>query len=389
LTEGARSGNVNWEEDMGYALNRRQWLKASTVAITGFVARPSWIYPAKEKTFPRYFSEERQLVRLDSNESPFGISEKAREAIIDAIDLSNRYPHGRYFRLKELIARNEGLSPDHIFLGAGSTEVMVTLIHLIKSKGEILVGDPTYFDFIYYASLADCSFNRIKLNGSFEHDLVTMEKQASARTSLIYICNPLNPTGTISPADELRSFCRKASDKALVVVDEAYHEYVENSSYSSMVDLVKEGKDVIVTRTFSKIFGLAGLRVGYGMARPEIIENLKKMSRNFAPVSWLSLQAAIASYQDRVFMQTIKDKNKLMRQYLCQELKKSGLRWIPSHTNFVLLEVDQDAREMAKKMEDSKILVRPFDFHGRQWIRVSIGNRSQIQAFLSVLSDFI
>jgi histidinol-phosphate aminotransferase len=223
----------------------------------------------------------------------------------------------------------------------------------------------------------------------FEHDLGAMTKQISPQTSLIYICNPNNPTGSITAKDRLKLFCEHASNQALVVVDEAYHEYVDDGAYASMIDLVKRGKNVIVTRTFSKIFGLAGLRIGYGIAPPGTIENLKILSRNFAPVAWLSLQAAMASYQDRTFIQAVKEKNKQMRQYLCRELEGLGLRCVPSHTNFVLFQVDQDARKLAKRMEERKILVRPFGFHDRQWIRVTCGNRAELQAFLSSLTVFL
>ncbi len=389
LTDGSHSGNVNWEEDMGYALNRRQWLKASTVAVAGFVAGPSWIHPGREKSFFQDFSVEGQLVRLESNESPFGFSEKAKEAVYSSMALSNRYPHGHYPQLTNLIAEQEGISPDHIILGAGSTEVMVTLIHWAKNRGEILVGDPTYFDFIYYTGRAGCPLSKIKLTETFEHDLEAMEKRISSETALVYICNPLNPTGSISPADGLRKFCRSASERALVVVDEAYHEYVEDPDYSSMMDLVKEEKNVVVTRTFSKIFGLAGLRIGYGMAAPSIIERLKKLSRNFAPVSWLSLKAAIASYKDREFIRRVKEKNNQMKRYLSGELNRLGLFFIPSQTNFILFQVDRDAKQLAEKLERRHILIRPFSFHGHHWIRVSIGTRTELQAFVSALAAFI
>ncbi len=378
-----------WEEEMGYAFRRRQWLKTSTLAVAGLMASPRLVVSKRDLSFLLHISGEDKIIRLESNESPFGISDKAKAEIIRSIDLSNRYPHGHYNQLRELIAEREGIAPDHIILGAGSTEVMVTLIHLAKANGEIMVGDPTYFDFIYYANQAGCRLDKIRLNDNFEHDLDTMEKQVSARTSLIYICNPLNPTGSISSADDLKLFCERASEKAMVVVDEAYHEYVEDPSYSSMIDLVKEGKNIIVTRTFSKIFGLAGLRVGYGMADPEIIKHLKKISRNFAPVSWLSLKAAIATYNDQEFVRSVREKNSRMRRYLTKELDRIGLYSIPSQTNFVLFQIEQNAMELAKKLERFKILVRPFGFHDSQWIRVSCGTKEELRAFLSALASLI
>jgi histidinol-phosphate aminotransferase len=374
---------------MGYALNRRQWLKTSALAVAGLMAGPGLDACRKEASIPQKILRNGDLVLLNNNESPFGISQYAQEAITGSINLSNRYPHGFYSRLKELIAERENIAPDHIILGAGSTEVMVTLIHFAKTNGEILVGDPTYFDFIFYATRSMCMLNRVRLNDTFEHDMETMAKQISPKTSMIYICNPNNPTGSITPAHKLQPFCEQASKQALVVVDEAYHEYVEDEAYGSMIGLVKQGKNIIVTRTFSKIFGLAGLRIGYGIAPPRIIEKLNKLSRNFAPVAWLSLKAAIASYKDQKFIRSVKEKNSQVKRYLCQELEKMGILCVPSHTNFVLFKIDQDARELAKKLEELKILVRPFEFHDCQWIRVSCGTKEELQAFLSSLASFL
>jgi len=175
----------------------------------------------------------------------------------------------------------------------------------------------------------------------------------------------------------------------LVVVDEAYHEYVEDGAYGSMIDLVKQGENIIVTRTFSKIFGLAGLRIGYGIAPPGIIAKLDKLSRNFAPIAWLSLKAAIASYQDNDFLQGVKKINNHVKSHLYGELEKLGLYYIPSHTNFVLFKVNQDAAELAKKMEQQKIFIRPFGLHDKQWLRVSCGTKKELQVFISSLAELI
>lgn len=374
---------------MGYALNRRQWLKTSALAVAGLIAGSGLEACRKETSIPQDNWGNDDLIRLNNNESPFGISPNAWEAITGSIDSSNRYPHGHYSRLLDLIAERENIPPDHIILGTGSTDVMVTLIHHAKMGEEILVADPTYFDFLYYAKRADRLLNKVRLNNKFEHDLEAMEKRISTQTDLIYMCNPNNPTGSITPKDKLEPFCLHASEQALVVVDEAYHEYVEDEDYASMIGLAKSGKNIIVTRTFSKIFGLAGLRIGYGIAHPDIIEKLNKLSRNFAPVAWLSLKAAIASYQDNTFIQGVSEKNNQVKSYLYGELEKLDLYYIPSHTNFVLFKVGQDAVELTKKLELQKILVRPFEMHDKQWIRVSCGTKEELQAFIFSLAESI
>jgi histidinol-phosphate aminotransferase len=372
---------------MALHINRRQWLKTSAIAAAGLIAGSNFPACRRDTSLPQMSLGGEDTIRLNSNESPYGISENARQAIIGSIDRSSRYPHRRYFELEELIAEKESISTDNIILGAGSTEVMTTLIHLYGVKGETLVADPTYFDFVYYAKQVDCSLHYVPLNGNFEHDLQAMEQRVNPKTSLIYICNPNNPTGSITPGDKLRSFCERASQKAVVVVDEAYHEYVEDAACVSMIDLVKEGKNVVVTRTFSKIFGMAGLRVGYGMARPDIVEDLERIERNFAPVSWLSLRAAVECYKNGEFTQYVKQKNSEVKSYLYKELERLGLFYVPSHANFILIKVNQDSREMSKKFESRNILIRPFEFNGDYWIRVSLGTMEEMQAFTSALSD--
>ncbi|MDH5706926.1 MAG: histidinol-phosphate transaminase [Candidatus Aminicenantes bacterium] len=372
---------------MSLQLNRRQWLKTSAIAAAGLIVSRNYTACQRKDALSRLSLRGEEPIRLGNNESPYGISDGARQAIISSIDKSNRYPHGSYSQLKELIAERENVSAENIILGAGSTEVMTALIHVYGTQGSILVGDPTYFDFIIYASRARCPLQQVPLNDNFEHDLPAMEKRIDRDTRLIYICNPNNPTGSITPGEKLHLFCERASEKALVVVDEAYHEYVEDRAYASMIDLSREEKNVIVTRTFSKVFGLAGLRVGYGIARPDIIKELERMERNFAPVAWLSLMAAIASYKDPQFPRVVKQKNREVKSYLYGELEKLNLAYVPSHTNFVLFKVNQDSRKMAKDFERRSILIRPFEFKGQYWIRVSLGTMEEMKTFISVLKE--
>jgi histidinol-phosphate aminotransferase len=156
-----------------------------------------------------------------------------------------------------------------------------------------------------------------------------------------------------------------------------------------MTGLVKQGKNIIVTRTFSKIFGLAGLRIGFGMAHPDIIKKLNKLSRNFAPVAWLSLKAAIASYKDRIFVENVRQKNEQVKSYLYGELEKRGLFYIPSHTNFVLFRVDRSARELTEKLAKQNIFVRPFGLHDRQWVRVSLGTKEELRVLVNSLAESV
>jgi len=372
---------------MEFLIDRRQWLKTSALAVAGLMAGTGCVGCKGRTSGPLSDSEVDSFIRLDSNESPFGISKAAREAIASSIGQSNRYPQRHYPALKQLIAEREKVTPDHIILGAGSTEIMTTLIHLSKTKGEILIADPTYFDFVYYAVKSDCFLNKVPLTDNFEHDVDAMGNRLRSQTALVYICNPNNPTGSITPKDRLFSFCDQASQIALTVVDEAYHEYVEDSAYTSMIELVREGKNVMVTRTFSKIFGLAGLRIGYGIAQPEVIEELKKLERNFAPIAWLSFKAALASYRDRSFLRYVREKNEEVKFYLYEELKRLGYSYVLSHANFVLFKTSQDALTMVRELKKRRILVRAFEINRDHWIRISLGTCEEMQAFVLALEE--
>ena len=370
---------------MGIGMNRRQWLKKSAAAATGLLIAPEFIACLRQSTLYRSSPEPKEIIFLDNNESPYGMPPEAREAVLESLARANRYPHKSYSELTALIAKRERLPEDYVILGAGSTEIMNMAILSYGVKGEILTAHPTYFDFIFYAEQAKCPIQRVPVNERYELDLDAMVGRISKDTSLVYVCNPNNPTGTIVNKDKLRAFCTEASKKALVVVDEAYHEYVEDETYTSMVSLVRDGMNVAVTRTFSKVYGLAGLRIGYGMARPDILKNFERVQMNFASVAYSSLRAAIAAYGATAFISSVREKNSVARAYLENELRRLGYPCLPSRANFSLFEVKRNSREMAADLEKHGILVRPFDFAGKSWLRVSIGTEAEIQVFISAL----
>jgi histidinol-phosphate aminotransferase len=365
-------------------LNRRQWLKTGAAAFAGWLTR-SGPLSVQAGLLDCPDSESGGPIRLHNNESHFGLPEAAGTAIRDALNECGAYPDDHYHELVELIAARENLKPENIVLGAGSIEIITAALHVYMPEGGALVSDPTYFDFAYYAEKVHCRLHRVAVTDRYELDLPAMEKRAGSRVGLIYICNPQNPTGGMTPQAELRPFCRKASRKALVVLDEAYGDYVEDPAYSSMVGLVREGENVLVTRTFSKIFGMAGLRVGYGMARPDIIKNLLRLERNFAPVSSLSLRAAIAGYKDEEFVRKVRRQNRDVKTDMVTELRRLGFAFIPSHTNFIIFQVRQNSEELAKKLEDRSLLVRAFQFGGADWIRVSLGTPEEMRMFIAQL----
>ena len=373
---------------MSVNISRRRWLQASAATIAGLgLVRCSYELEQMETAEVPVLPPS-DVVRISSNENPYGISGKTQQAIVEAVQLSNRYPGGHRNELTELIAEHENVENENIFIGAGSTEILyLTALLYSTYGGEVVMADPSYFLFRGYFSRVGGNLRLVPLNDQYVHDLEVMDKRINDSTRITFICNPNNPTGTIVPGDELKSWCRRISNRTTVFVDEAYHELVDDPGHSSMVDLVREGRDVIVARTFSKIFGLAGLRVGYGIAHPDIISNMRRIQTNFSSVSVLSLRAAIASYKDKEFLAFTKQKNMEVRSYLYSVLDKHEYFYIPSHTNFVLFRIDRDAREFAEELEERKVFIRTFAFNDAQWIRASIGTMGEMRIFAENLEE--
>ncbi|RMG46334.1 MAG: aminotransferase class I/II-fold pyridoxal phosphate-dependent enzyme [Acidobacteria bacterium] len=364
---------------MQLPMNRRQWLKAGAVVAAGLavqrdVSGVEWVIsPSSER--------DQKFIRLHSNENPYGPSRRARRAMIAAFDEGCRYPSGHYEELKTLIAEKENVSPDHIILGAGSHEILhMAGVAYGLEGGEVLTAHPTYEGLEHYARMIGAYVHRVPLTEDFQIDLNAMDRRITQAVRLVFVCNPNNPTGRILPADRLREFCRAISRRTVVLVDEAYHDYVEAREYSSMIDLVREGYNVIVSRTFSKIHALAGLRVGYGLARPDIIARLNQFRTNHS-VNILGLRAAMASYQDVPFQDFSRRKNAEARAYLYKVLGELGRRYIPSHTNFVFFHLGWDVTAFRQAMKEHGVLVgRPFPPY-TNWCRLSLGTMEEMELF--------
>jgi histidinol-phosphate aminotransferase len=215
-------------------------------------------------------------------------------------------------------------------------------------------------------------------------DLDAMDRRATQAVKLVFVCNPNNPTGTFVPADRLRAFCETVSRRTVVLVDEAYHEFANDPRYASMVPLVRAGENVIISRTFSKIYGLAGLRVGYALARPDIADRLRRYT-TIGGVNLVGVAAARAAYEDAAFVARTRDENGAARAYVNELFTTTGRRVLPSQTNFVFFELGFDVRTFQKTMADRGILVgRPFPPY-TDWCRVSLGTVEEMQRFAGAL----
>jgi histidinol-phosphate aminotransferase len=376
---------------MYYSMNRRNWLKSSAAAVAGLglaqCSRPAEIGENIQMAAAP-IPPPSDIIRISSNENPWGVSPKAKEAIIEGIQTANRYSGSVRGELTEAIAEQENVEPENIIIGAGSTEILyLSALHYSIYGGEVIMADPSYPQFRDYFSKVGGNLRLVPVDAEYKHDLTAMEESIKRSTKLVFVCNPNNPTGTIIKGNDLYSWCREASKNSTIFVDEAYYEMVDDPSHSTMIGLVREGRNVIVARTFSKIYGLAGLRIGYGIAHPQIIADLKRIQTNFSSVSSVSTHAALAAYKDKEFTSYTKKMNTETRNYLTGELDKLGYMYVPSHTNFVLFKIDRKAREFADELSKRNIFVRTLSTKDQEWIRVSIGTPEEIQKFVEVLSE--
>jgi len=370
---------------MEIMMNRRHWLGRSALAAAGMAL-------ARVPAYAALAPVGKELIKLDQNENPYGISQRTEQAIATAMRSAHRYPHGELAALRDLIAEREKVPRNCVVLSAGSTEILSRVCLLFGADGkEVLVAEPTYGGFSGYAERLSGVVLRVPVNDRWETDIDQMAGRVTRNTSVVYICNPNNPTGAMVDPGRLRPFCEDTAGKAIVVVDEAYYELVEDSRRASMVDLVRKGANVIVARTFSKIYGLAGLRVGYGIAKPELTAQLLRFQSNLSPLSRLSLAAARAAYEDTDHVALSRERNSQARAGFYQVLGKLGQSAIPgSQTNFVTFEPKGGAeRLVASLRRDYGISVRPFQFLGKNWVRVSMGTPEEMSRLSVAMRELL
>jgi len=364
-------------------MNRRQWLASTALTATALAVTRDRAWAAGENRSGNF-------IKLDQNENPYGISKKVEEAIVAAAQQSNRYPLRELAALRDLIAEREEVSNTCVILGAGSTEIFSLVALAYAGKGKTsLVAEPTYGGYPGYAADLGGEIVRVAVNDRWETDLDAMAKRVTKSTSLIYLCNPNNPTGTIANGTRLREFCEEQAKERPVLVDEAYFELMDEPVRSSMVSLVRKGAPVIVARTFSKLFGLAGLRVGYGIARPDIISDLRRYQTNFCAVNRLGIVAARAAYLDTEHIELSRRRNAEARAGLYDVLKQLGHKPIPgSQTNFIAFEAKNGSDALVGRLRSEyNIGTRTYQFQSKSWVRISIGTREEMEVLATALKS--
>ncbi len=357
-------------------MNRRKWLH-----ITGLAGSATLLSPTDTIARSLEMRPAATPARLCYNENPFGPSEMVKEAVMKAfMESSHQYPFAKISDLQQDIAEKEGVDPGSIVVTGGSTEgLKATGLTYGWKGGEIVSPDPTYLSLLSYAEQFGAYINKVPLNDKLEHDLEEMDRRVTSNTRLVFVCNPNNPTGTIIARDRIEDFCESLSKRTIVFSDEAYGEFITEKDYPSMTSLVKKGANVIVSRTFSKVYGLAGLRVGYLIARPDIAARIRPNA--MASTNMLAVFAAKAALKDEQFYEKSIAKNLEAKEYMYGLFDELGLKYVKSHTNFVFFHTGMPIGKMIEKMQEQDVQVgRPFP-PLTDWCRISTGQMNDVMKF--------
>ena len=367
-------------------LNRRQWLKTASLAggftlFNGFTGIQSLSAEEIKKYNPRKLENP---IRLSSNENPYGPSERVRNAVKTAFNEGCRYPYEYADELAEMLAVKHGVDRESIIITGGSTEgLKIAGITFAADGGEIIAAKPTFLAMMQYAEMWGANINWVPVDKNLGYDLQEIEKRISSETKMVFLCNPNNPTSTLLPADTLTDFCSSVSKKTIVFSDEAYYDYIEDPNYPSMVELVKKGENVIVSKTFSKVYGMAGMRIGYLIAKPELASiiraNVVAMSNVYA------IEGAKAALMDDEFYKFSIQKNKEAKDIIYKTLNHLGLEYIKSSTNFVFFKSGKNIDDLGKQKLTKGVRIGRAFPPFFDWCRISTGTLEEVQLFSKAL----
>jgi histidinol-phosphate aminotransferase len=325
------------------------------------------------------------VVKLASNENPLGPSPRAIAAINSALSNLNRYPDSGGYYLKEKLAAKLKVKTENIVLGNGSDEVLEMIIRtFLIAGGEVMMGTPTFAFYEIVVGAARGKAIQIPLK-NFTYNLDLMKGRMTPRTKIIILTNPNSPTGTIIKKRDFDQFLNAIPGDVIVVVDEAYGEYVESEDFPDSLAYMNSGKKIIILRTFSKIYGLAGLRIGYGIGNSELISYLEKIREPFNTNS-LAQVGALAALDDEEHVERTRRNNREGLQYLYTEIDRLGLGYLPTEANFFLVNVKRNCQEVFHALLKDGVIVRPMDSYGlNEYIRVTVGLPEENRRFIEAL----
>lgn len=330
-----------------------------------------------------------EVIKLASNENPFGCSEKAKEAIASEIANTSLYPDGGAVELTVALAEHLGVEPNQIIFGAGSDEVILMISRAYFEAGdETVMASHTFPQYKHNAEIEGAVCIEVPLQDG-THDLEAMLEAITERTKVVWICNPNNPTGTMVTHEQIEAFMKKAPSNVLVVLDEAYAEYNTTSEYPDGFRLLKTYPNLILLRTFSKIYGLASLRIGYGVGHPDVIRSINQVREPFN-TSRFGQAAALAAVKDQAFIDRCREENAAGIRYLTGEFDRMGLSYYPAHGNFIMVDVKRSAADVFNGLLRQGFIVRgghQLDFPTK--IRVTVGSQEQNEKFIRALENVL
>lgn len=382
---------------MEKTLSRRDWFKSSLTLGAGLALTPALVnqlmaapVSEAEQLHGIYPTLRNGTVRLGSNENPYGPSPMARKAIQERIAMGNRYVYDESGELKKLIADKEGVTPEHIMLGCGSSEILCQAgLGIGLEGGAVLSAYPVFRLLMDYAAKFNARWDKVNLDDKLVHDLDKLMAAVKPDTKLVFVINPNNPTGTLVDPVKLKSFCEETSKKATVFADEAYIEFLEPAQQNSMVELIKAGNNnVIVSRTFSKVYGLAGSRVGYAIAHPDLIRRMTKY-QVWGTMNQFGVAAAKASLADVEFVKMTRKLNAEAREHLNKYLDSKKWLYGKSHANVVLFPAPKPGKQILEETEKRGFQIRVWDYLDKEWCRVSIGTLDEMKAFTKAFDEVV
>ncbi|MDM7202892.1 MAG: histidinol-phosphate transaminase [Thermodesulfobacteriaceae bacterium] len=330
------------------------------------------------------------IYKLNSNENPLGPSPKVIHTLANALPQIHLYPEASYSNLRKALAKKWGISQEEIILGNGSNEILEFLFKAyLDKKDEIIISNPSFLMYEKFAQRYGIKCKKIPLTKDLKHNLKKIKKNITSRTKAIFLDHPHNPTGQCLPKEAWEEFFKHLPSHLLVVIDEAYGEFIEDPHIPLGIEFLKRGYPVLITRTFSKAFGLAGLRLGYGMAAKEIIENLDKVRQPFN-VNLLAVLAGLAALEDVEYQQKSIHLVLKGRKFLSQALKELGFKVFPSQANFLMVDFKEFYDVIYDNLTMAGFFIRPLDAYGYPTcFRITIGTEEANRKLILKIKEII
>lgn len=365
-------------------LSRRTLFTGAAVATAALGATRA---AAQAPAAPPLIGPAAGVAQLSLNENPYGPAPSALAAIADTAKLSAYYAGGGTRRLMAMIAEKNGVTPEHVVLSSGSGEVLNAAAMHFGKTGTLLGAELFWDAYFRYADMNGLKTQRVPLLPSFYQDLPAMQAAIQPGVSMVALCNPNNPTGLMEERQIVHDWVKEASSKTFVLVDEAYNELSDNPEANSVIDLVREGRNIGISRTFSKVYGMAGLRVGYMIMKPELAAKVR--DQVMSSMNVLGLAAAVASYNDDAFLAMSRSRIREGRDMVQDAAKRLGLRYLPSQTNFVWIDMGKPANEIRDRFAQRGIMIRGSYGKWTNWSRVSMGKVPDVERYVRALPEVI